>query len=85
MSEGFSNEKMLELVLEGIRAANVKIDAMQAQLLDINSNGCAQYSNHSRRLDQLEMWKESATNKFIGMLMSAIIAMGTALYSLFKS
>ena len=84
MPNGFSVERMLEMVLEGQGNMSKKIDEIQQELSSVNANGCAQRKNDLLRLQVIETWKESTTNRFIGALFGIIVALSTAIYSVFK-
>ena len=82
MPNGFSVERMLELVLEGQNDMARKIDEIQRELSAVNANGCAKRENDIVRLTAIEQWKEFTTKSFIGVLFGTISALALALYNL---
>ena len=84
MANGFTTERMVELIYEEVKGIQVKIDAIQASVAEVNSRGCAQRPNDLSRLSSLENSREGFTSKLIALLFSVILTLCTALYGVFK-
>ena len=77
MSNGFSNETMLSMILE-------KVEGIQREVSALNANGCAQRKNDLRDIEALKAWRETVTNKFIATLVGIISSLCVAIYSIYK-
>ena len=65
MSNGFTNEDMLKMVLERVDRIVEKQDSLLTQISSLNANGCAHRGDDLKRIQDLEGWR---TKGIVGVI-----------------
>jgi len=76
MSNGFSNEEMIKMILDGQEKIQLQIDGLVAKVDKIMVKGCAHREDDLRRIEELEGWR---TKGIIGVITLAIGTIATFL------
>jgi hypothetical protein len=76
MSNGFSNEEMIKMILDGQGKIQLQIDGLVAKVDKIMVKGCAHREDDLRRIEELEGWR---TKGIIGVITLAIGTIATFL------
>ena len=69
MSNGFTNEDMLKMVLERVDKIVEKQDSLLTQISSLNANGCAHRGDDLKRIQDLEGWR---TKGIVGVITLAV-------------
>ena len=76
MTNGFSNERMIELILEGQGKIQEDIRSLSSKVDSVMNNGCAHRPDDVRRIKDLESWR---TRGIIGVIVTLITSLGALL------
>lgn len=69
MSNGFSIEQMMDLIMNRLDGLDEKQDKLLAEITAINAHGCAHRPDDLRRLDDLEAWRNRG---IVGIIVLAV-------------
>jgi len=76
MANGFTNEQMLEMILDRLDRVDDKQNSMLAEISSLNSNGCAHRHDDLERIRELESWRTrgiiGVITLFVGMIVEFI-------------
>lgn len=75
MGNGYSVEKMIELILDGQKETQAEIKTLHQKIDAVSLNGCAHRSDDLERIKKLEDWKTRGIIGFIGMSVTIIYEM----------
>jgi hypothetical protein len=71
---GFSNEEMIKMILDGQGKIQVQIDGLILKVDSVISKGCAHRDDDLRRITELEGWRTrgiiGVISLFLGMIVS---------------
>jgi hypothetical protein len=74
MANGFSNEQMIQMVLEGQGKIQEQLVAITEKVDCVMYKGCAHRSDDIRRIEELEGWRTKGIIGIISLFVGLIVA-----------
>jgi hypothetical protein len=77
MANGFSNEDMIKLILEGQGKIQTQIDGLITKVDLVISHGCAHRPDDLRRIKELEDWRTKGIIGVISLFLAMVVSFFT--------